>query len=135
MKLSTRSRYGLRALFFLARERSSAPVALRTVARANNIPAKYLEHVFTRLRRAGIIEALPGKNGGYRLARPAVRITLGEVIRTLDGTVAPVSCVSRIAYRTCTCPDERSCSLRVAMEDVRDAITQVIDRRSIADYT
>lgn len=134
MRLSTRSKYGLCAIFSLARRNGTTPVSLRSLALANNIPFKYLERVFKLLRQAGIVDARGGKKGGYLLARPAHEITLGEVIRTLDGTIAPVSCVSRIAYRRCTCPDEQTCSLRVAMEEVRDAMIAVIDNRSIADY-
>ncbi len=134
MKLSTRSKYGLRAIFSLARQDPRHPISLHTLALANNIPFKYLERVFTLLRRSGIVAAQAGKTGGYFLARSPKDITLGEVIRTLDGTIAPVSCVSRIAYRRCTCPDEASCSLRRAMEDVRNAMVSVIDHASIADY-
>ncbi|HUI72473.1 MAG TPA: Rrf2 family transcriptional regulator [Spirochaetia bacterium] len=134
MKLSTRSKYGLRAIFALAGLEKDVPMSLHSLAIANNIPFKYLERVFMLLRQAGIVDAHPGKRGGYFLAKPAKKITLGEVIRTLDGTIAPVSCVSRIAYRKCTCPDEKSCPLRTAMEEVRESMISVVDRKTIADY-
>ena len=134
MYLSTRSKYGLRAIFALAQSDKKSPVSLRELARNNNIPFKYLEQVFAVLRRQGLVDALPGSRGGYYLAKSAADITLGQVIRALDGTIAPVGCVSRIAYKPCTCPDEQSCSLRAAMEEVRDAIVSVIDHKAIADY-
>lgn len=134
MYLSTRSKYGLRVIFSLARHAEREPIPLRTLARENNIPYKYLEQVFLPLRHAGIVDAAPGSKGGYFLSVPADRLTLGRVIRTLDGTIAPVSCVSRIAYKPCSCPDEKNCSLRSAMEEVRTAIISVIDRKTIADY-
>jgi Rrf2 family transcriptional regulator, cysteine metabolism repressor len=134
MTLSTRSQYGLRALFSLARMRPREPISLKRIADENAIPFKYLEQLFIQLRRAGLIEASPGVKGGYYLARPAGDIRLGEVIRALDGTIAPVNCVSRIAYSPCTCPDEDGCPLRKAMEEVRTAIVEVIDRKTIADY-
>ena len=134
MYLSTRSKYGLRAIFALARAGKKMPVSLRALARNNNIPFKYLEQVFIVLHREGLVKALPGSRGGYFLAHSPADITLGRVIRALDGTIAPVGCVSRIAYKACTCPDEESCPLRCAMEEVRDAIVSVIDRKTIADY-
>jgi Rrf2 family protein len=134
MYLSTRSQYGLRAIFALARRAGEGPVALRTLARENNIPYKYLEQIFMSLRRAGIVAAAAGSKGGYRLATPAARLPLGHVIRTLDGTIAPIGCVSRIAYKQCTCPDEKACPLHAAMEEVRTAIISVIDRKTVADY-
>jgi Rrf2 family protein len=133
MYLSTRSKYGLRAIFALARS-GRTPMSLRTLARNNNIPFKYLEQVFTVLRSEGLVDALPGVKGGYFLARPPGGITLGRVIRALDGTIAPVGCVSRIAYEPCTCPDESTCPLRFAMEEVRSAIVSIIDHRTIAAY-
>ncbi len=134
MTLSTRSQYGLRAIFALARMDKKTPVSLRELALRNNIPFKYLEQVFSVLRHEGLVDAMPGSKGGYILAHPAGDITLGRVIRALDGTIAPVGCVSRIAYAPCSCPDELTCPLRSAMEEVRSAIVSVIDRMTIADY-
>jgi len=134
MRLSTRSKYGLRAIFTLARSDRNSPVTLRALALENNISFKYLERVFIPLKASGIVSAYPGKKGGYFLAKPANTITLGEVIRILDGTIAPVSCVSRIAYKPCTCPDKKSCPLQRAMEEVREAMVSILDHKTIADY-
>ena len=133
MKLSKRSEYGLRALLDMAARDDQRPMPLKDLADCNNIPLKFLEQIFLILRHAGIIRSVAGARGGYRLGRPAQEITLGQVIRTLDGTIAPVSCISQIAYEPCTCPDERTCPLRAAMNLVRDAIVAVVDNTSLAD--
>ena len=133
MKLSKRSEYGLRALLDMAARDDQRPMPLKDLADCNNIPLKFLEQIFLILRHAGIVRSVAGARGGYRLGRPAQDITLGQVIRTLDGTIAPVSCISQIAYEPCTCPDERTCPLRAAMNLVRDAIVAVVDNTSLAD--
>jgi len=133
MKLSKRSEYGLRALLDMAAHDGTRPVPLKDLADCNNIPIKFLEQIFLILRHAGIVRSVAGARGGYTLGRPARDITLGQVIRTLDGTIAPVSCISQIAYEPCTCPDERTCPLRAAMNQVRDAIVAVVDNTSLAD--
>jgi Rrf2 family protein len=133
MKLSKRSEYGLRALLDMATRDHQRPVPLKELADRSNIPLKFLEQIFLILRHAGIIRSVAGARGGYTLSRPAQDITLGQVIRTLDGTIAPVSCISKIAYEPCTCPDERTCPLRAAMNQVRDAIVAVVDNTSLAD--
>jgi Rrf2 family protein len=108
-------------------------VPLSDLARHNNIPPSSLEQAFRALRNAGVVRAQVGSGGGYSLARPAATITVGSVIRILDGTVAPVSCVSRIAYGRCGCADEETCLVRLVMEDVRNAIVSVIDSTTLAD--
>ena len=133
MKLSKKSEYGLRALLDLAAHSDEGAVRLKDLADRNNIPIKFLEQIFLTLRNAGVVRSQVGARGGYMLSRPSEEITLGEVIRTLDGTIAPVGCVSKIAYEPCTCPDERTCPLRAAMNQVRDAIVAVVDYTSLAD--
>jgi len=133
MKLSKRSEYGLRALLDLAAQTDQGPLRLRNLAERNNIPVKFLEQIFVTLRNTGVVRSQVGAHGGYTLGRPAEEITLGQVIRTLDGTIAPVGCVSVIAYEPCTCPDESTCALRAAMNQVRDAIVAVVDCMSLAD--
>jgi Rrf2 family protein len=133
MNLSKRSEYGLRALFDLAGRPPDRPVPLRTLAERNRLPVKFLEQIFVTLRNAGIVHSQTGPGGGYTLGRKAHSITLGEVIRVLDGRLAPVSCLSQIDYAPCSCPDEPSCSLRQAMAPVRQAIVDVVDHTSLAD--
>lgn len=133
MKLSKKSEYGLRAILDLAAHADEGAVRLKDLADRNSIPLKFLEQIFLTLRNAGVVRSQVGAHGGYMLSRPAEEITLGKVIRTLDGTIAPVGCVSKIAYEPCTCPDERACPLRAAMNQVRDAIVAVVDYTSLAD--
>jgi hypothetical protein len=85
------------------------------------------------LRDAGMVESVRGKFGGYRLARPPRQIAIGEVVRLIDGPLAPIGCVSQSAYEKCTCPDETHCGLRMLMLDVRNAIAGILDRYSLAD--
>src|SRR4029453_12827683 len=124
---------GLRALLDMAAHAEDGAGTLKELAKRNNIPMKFLEQIFLSLRNAGVVRSRVGAQGGYTLARPPVEITLGEVIRTLDGTIAPVGCVSQIAYEPCTCPDMEMCALRTAMNQVRDAIVGVVDTMSLAD--
>jgi Rrf2 family protein len=133
MKLSKRSEYALRALVDMASLNGTKPVPLSALARRNNIPLKFLEQIFIPLKNAGVIRSQAGANGGYWLGRSADAITFGEVIRLLDGTLAPVSCVSQIAYGPCTCPDETKCALKIVMQEVRDAIVAVLDKTTLAD--
>ncbi len=133
MRLSHRSKYALLALFDLAGRTGDDPVPLKELAERNNIPYKFLEQIFGTLRSAGIVHSKVGPHGGYTLGRPAHEITLGAVIRLLDGTLAPVSCVSQIAYGPCTCPDEQSCPVRAVMAQVRQSIVAVVDNTTLAD--
>jgi Rrf2 family protein len=135
MRLSRRSKYALLALFDLAGRSSPVPVPLKELAEGNNIPYKFLEQIFRDLRSAGIVHSQVGAHGGYTLGRPAAEITLGTVIRLLDGTLAPVSCVSQIAYEPCTCLDERTCPVRAVMGRVRQAIVAVVDNTTLADVS
>src|SRR5437773_5326824 len=132
MNLSKRGEYALRALLLLARE-TERDVPLAAIARRERIPPKFLEQIFLDLRGAGILRGRRGPEGGYRLGRPARSITLGEIIRRLDGPLAPLPCVSRSAYAPCSCPDEESCRLRAVMVEVRDAIARILDGTTLAD--
>jgi Rrf2 family protein len=130
MNLSKRSEYALRALIDLglARELGRPILQVSELAAKEKLPIKFLEQILTQLRGAGYVETKRGKLGGYSLARPAGRIKIGAVIRLLDGPLAPIACVSRSAYRRCSCPDEAHCGLRMLMLDVRNAIARVLDR-------
>jgi Rrf2 family protein len=132
MNLSKRGEYALRALLLLARE-TDRDVRLAEIARREKIPPKFLEQIFLNLRGAGLLRGRRGPEGGYRLGRPARSITLGEVVRRVDGPLAPIPCVSQTAYSPCSCPDEESCRLRGVMMDVRDAISRILDGTTLAD--
>jgi len=135
MKLSKRGEYGLRSLIDLglAHELGRDLLQLNELAEAEKIPVKFLEQIVLDLKQGGFLESVRGKYGGYRLARPAKEIVAGQVVRYLDGPLAPICCVSQTAYERCTCPDEAHCGLRMLMLDVRNAIANILDRYTLAD--
>ena len=133
MRLSRRSEYGLRALTDLVRSGPNATVPLATLARRNNLPPKFLEQIMATLKRGGIVGTTLGARGGYAMASDPALISIGRVIRLLDGALAPLTCVSLRFYGTCSCPDEATCALRDVMLDVRDATLAILDAQSLAD--
>ncbi len=134
MKLSKRGEYGIKALLDLASsEPGQSIIQARAIAQREQIPVKFLEQILLTLKNAGILHSRKGVGGGYYLARPADEITLGQIVRTLDGTLAPIRCVSKIAYERCVCPDEEACGLRLVMRDVRNAIADILDNTTLAD--
>jgi Rrf2 family protein len=139
MRLSKRGEYGLRAMINLAdsvRKNNSSPlVQIKDISERENIPAKFLEQILLALKNAGLLQSKMGFGGGYYLAKPASEITLGQIIRILDGPLAPIRCVSQMAYEPCDCPDERTCGLRMVMGDVRNAIASILDNTSLADVS
>jgi Rrf2 family protein len=141
MRLSKRGEYGLRAMIDLATalqdkdRRPGGVVQIKEIAERQHIPAKFLEQILLSLKNAGMLHSRMGMGGGYYLARPAEEITLGHIVRVLDGPLAPIGCVSQMAYESCGCPDERTCGLRLVMLDVRNAIANILDNTSLADVT
>jgi Rrf2 family protein len=132
--LTQRSRYGLRAMLLLARELPGhAPVPMSRIAREAVVPRKFLEIILTELKAASLVVSTRGKQGGFALARPSHLISLGDVIRTIEGPLALVPCVSRTAYKRCKdCRDEASCEIRRAMLIVRDDTARILDGTSLA---
>ena len=136
MKLSKRGEYGVRAMIDLANwEGHNGIVQIKEIAEREHIPAKFLEQILLTLKNAGLLQSKMGMGGGYYLAKPADQINLGHIVRVLDGPLAPVRCVSQMAYESCGCPDEQLCGLRMVMSDVRTAIADVLDRTTLADIT
>ena len=135
MKVSKRCHYALRALvdLGLAAALGHPLVQINDLAQKENLPVKFLEQIFQQLKQAGWIESKRGKQGGYFLAIPASDILFGDVIRLLDGPLAPIPCVSRSAYEPCSCPDEAHCGVHALMAQVHQAITGVLDRVTLAD--
>jgi Rrf2 family protein len=135
MKLSKRGEYALRSLINLGIAAKVERPLLRVteLAQAEDLPVKFLEQVMQQLREAGFVKSVRGKHGGYRLARTADKITMGSVVRLIDGPLAPIGCVSQTAYEPCNCPDEAHCGLRMLMLDVRNAIAGILDRYTLAD--
>ena len=132
--LSKRAKYGLHALFYLARNRDQGAILIAKLAAEEGIPKKFLESILLDLRKQGILVSKKGKGGGYLLNGSPDQIHLGRVVRLLDGPLAPVPCVSKMAYARCTdCKDEAKCEIRLVMQEVRDAIAGVLDSRTLAD--
>ncbi len=131
--LSQRGRYALKALLLLAR-REPEQLGVSAIAEAEQIPRKYLEAIMTEMRKANIVESTRGWSGGYRLSRPSDLITFGEVIRITDGPLALLPCASRNFYKRCEdCPDEGACALRQVMAKVRNEVSVILDRTTLAD--
>jgi Rrf2 family protein len=110
-------------------------VQIKEISQHEQIPAKFLEQILLSLKNAGLLHSKMGVGGGYHLARAASEISLGSIVRVLDGPLAPVKCVSQMAYEPCGCPDEETCGLRLVMSDVRNAIADLLDGTSLADVT
>jgi len=108
-------------------------VQVSELAESEQLPVKFLEQILQALKEAGIVASERGKFGGYRLAKAGRKIFIGEVVRLIDGPLAPIGCVSQTAYEPCTCPDEAHCGLRMLMVDVRNAIADILDRYTLAD--
>lgn len=133
MKLTLRGEYAVRALVVLGMSHGQGVIPIQTISQQQHIPKRFLEQILNDLKSAGVVESRRGINGGYRLARPPEDITLATVIRHFDGALAPVGCVSKHFYRPCSCPDEARCGLRSVMQEVRDAIANIVERVTIAD--
>ncbi len=108
---------------------------IKEISLREQISTKFLEQILLTLKNAGLLHSKMGVGGGYYLARSASEITLGQIFRVLDGPVAPVKCVSQMAYEPCGCPDEQTCGLRLVMGDVRNAIADILDNTTLADVT
>jgi Rrf2 family protein len=133
MRLSRRSEYGLRALIDLVRHDGEGPIPLTTLAARNRLPVKFLEQIMATLKHGGIVRTTLGTHGGYAMAAQPSAISIGRVIRLLDGALAPMGCVSLRYYEPCSCPDEATCQLRDAMIDVRDAMLEILDNETLAE--
>jgi len=131
MRLSRKAEYGLRALTAMARGRKSW--SIHELSAQENIPVKFLEQILLALRHAGVLSARRGVGGGYSFARQPREITVGDVVRALDGPLAPVPCASERPSERCTCPDPRSCAVRLMMTQFREEIALWLDARSIED--
>ncbi len=132
--LTAKGKYSLKALTHLAALEPGETTQAIEIAESNNIPKKFLDAILGDLRNAGIVYSRKGPGGGYMLARAPRDVKIGHVIRTIDGPLAPIACASRTAYRPCTdCKDIKSCTVRQMMTKVRDAMSDVLDRVTLAD--
>jgi Rrf2 family protein len=133
--LTQKAKYGLRALSVLAAEQGRrATMPIGELADRGHVPHKFLEAILLDLRRHGFVDSRRGKAGGYTLARPAAAISVGDIIRAIDGPLAPIPCASLTAYRPCAdCPDPQACAIQRLMRRVRDATAEVLDGTSLQD--
>jgi len=132
--LTNKGKYGLKAMVHLAGQEPGTLAQVQDVADRNNIPKKFLDQILSELRNAGLVFSKKGKGGGYALAQPAHKISVGQIVRILDGPLAPIQCASVTAYRPCDdCGDEKGCAVRLMMVKARNAIADVLDNHSLAD--
>lgn len=132
--ISQKAKYALRALTALAQADQDQPLMISEIAVQQAIPKKFLEQILLELKRNGLVESRRGKLGGYLLQKPADHITFGEVLRLIDGPVAPLPCLSVTAYRRCEdCDGERQCEIRHVFARVADATRGVLFTTTIAD--
>jgi Rrf2 family protein len=133
MKLTKRGEYALRTLIRLgiADRMKEGVISVSSLAQQEHLPFKFLEAILFELRGAGYVESVRGKYGGTKLAKPMKAIRMGDVVRLIDGKLAPIGCASETEYEKCTCPDEIHCGLRMLMIDVRNAIANILDRYTL----
>ncbi|APG85505.1 Rrf2 family transcriptional regulator [Sinorhizobium glycinis] len=133
--LTKKGKYGLKALVDLARLGPGETAFVTEIATRNNIPKKFLDTILLELRNTGILRSKKGPNGGYSLSKPATEIMIGQVIRALDGPLAPIRCASRTAFEACDdCNDPVGCQVRLSMTEVRDAIATILDNMTLAQF-
>lgn len=132
--LSKKAKYALQALLQLAKEYEQGPILISELAQREGIPKKFLELILLDLKNHGILQSKKGKGGGYFLGKAPQAIYVGQIIRVLDGPLAPIPCVSQTAYMKChECQDEKTCGIRLVMQEVRDATAKILDSTSLAD--
>jgi len=132
--LTKKGKYGLKAMVHLAGLEPGELAQVADIAETNSISKKFLDHILTALRNAGLVYSKKGKGGGYALARPAHEIRVGAIVRALDGPLAPIPCASVTAFRPCDdCADLKSCAVRLIMVEARNAIASVLDHTTLAE--
>jgi Rrf2 family protein len=132
-QLSKRTQYSLRALYALTRKFGEGPVLITTLAETETIPKKFLEQILVSLKSAGFVSSKKGKGGGYVLAQPPEKITIGAVIRAIEGPLAPLPCASETRFKKCDeCVDIQTCGTRIVMRQVRDAMAAILDKTTLA---
>jgi len=132
--ISKRTQYGLKAMLALGRRYGEGPVLISTLSREESIPIKFLELILLDLKGHQLLVSKKGPHGGYQLSRPPSTVTLGSLVRVLEGPLAPLPCASETAFRPCEeCGDIESCGTRIIMRQVRDATSEVLDRTTLAE--
>jgi len=132
--ISRRTQYALKALLALGRRYGQGPVIVATLAAEETVPLKFLEVILLDLKSRGILESKKGKGGGYQLIRPPAAITIGSIIRLMEGPLAPLPCAAESAFKPCeVCRDLEHCRIRTVMSQVGDAISQILDQVTVGD--
>ena len=132
--LSKKAKYALKALLFLTKNREKGLTLISEISTKERIPKKFLEAILVDLKTHGILQSIRGKNGGYQLSKEPSQISVGNVIRMIDGPLAPIPCVSHLYYRKCDeCVDEVTCEIRIVMKKVRDSTAAILDGTTLND--
>jgi Rrf2 family protein len=132
--ISKKTQYGLKAMLALGRRYGEGPILISTLSKEESIPIKFLEVILLDLKGRDLLVSKKGPRGGYQLSRPPSTVTVGSLIRVMEGPLAPIACASETAYRPCEeCEDIESCGTRIIMRQVRDAMAQVLDSTTLAD--
>jgi Rrf2 family transcriptional regulator, cysteine metabolism repressor len=135
MRLSKKGEYAVRAIIEICQQsevNDNRLLQISAIAESTNIPEKFLEQILLSLKNGGILKSKRGVDGGYSLNKVTGQITVGEIVRLLDGPLSPLPCVSKTAYEPCSCPDEKTCGLRLAMGQVRDSIANILDNLTLS---
>ena len=140
MMFSTKAEYGVRVMAHLAGREGEGPASLASIAEAEGLPLAYLEHLAARLRRAELVESRRGAHGGYSLARPAETITMAEVVRALEGEIAPIECITADAAGARVCardgePGHEPCPTKLLWTRVQGSIVRTLSEMTLADLT
>jgi Rrf2 family protein len=133
MKLSTKSTYGLRAMLNIALGKKNEPVSINDIARSEGISVAYLEQLLNRLRRAGLIESTRGPKGGYRLAKSSAKLTVGDIVRTLDGEIIPVHCIDPKKSLKGPCKKTKDCVPKIVWFKLHKAIDDCLNSITLED--
>lgn len=134
MKVSRRGEYAIKALMYLGAKDSASGATTSEIAAHAHIPEPFLNQILLILKNGGLLRSRRGIKGGYTLNRPATAITVGEIARLMDGPLAPIGCASVTAYEPCpSCAEPESCRLRLLMRKVRDSISEILDKTSLAE--
>lgn len=131
MKLSRKADYALRVLCALVDRQGQGPISMTTLAKKNDVPKRFLEHIMLDLKSQGWVDSSPGRTGGYFLAMPPERITLGQVVRLFDGIIAPVGCVSISGFEGCS--QAPSCRFRRVLLEIRNLTASHFDNATLAE--
>ncbi len=132
--LTKKSKYAIKAMLFLAKDEANSLHLISEISEKEKIPHKFLEAILLELKNNGLLFSLRGKNGGYKLAKPTTEIFIGNIIRMIDGPLAPIPCVSRLYYQKCEeCIDEKTCEIRGLMKRVRDSTVAILDGTSLSE--